>query len=47
MYAICVECYGAEIPEQIMQNDIYLTKNCDERELFIHRKMMHSLHRIS
>lgn len=47
IYGICVECYNAVIPEEVTKNDIYSENEYDENQLFIHRKVMVSLARIS
>ena len=43
----CIECYDAQLQNEVMQNDIYSDKGFGEKEIFIHRKVMVSLCRIS
>ena len=44
---VCSECYDAKVPEEVMGNDIYSEKGFDEKKIFIHRKVMVSLDRMS
>ena len=44
---VCAECYDAKVPEEVMENDIYSEKGFGEKEIFIHRKVMVSLDRMS
>ena len=46
-YKICSECFTASVPAEIMENAIYSGNDYDEKEVFIHRKVMVSLNRIS
>ena len=44
---VCSECYNANVPEEVMKNDLYFGNVYDGKSVLIHRKGSVSLDRIS